>query len=73
MSKVWRFVLFLALALVVAGAVLLGVAWVTGASIPRIVELVFGGQAELEAWFEAVMDRVAALWTAALEQLRSFF
>jgi len=73
MNRAWRLVLFLALALVVAGVVLLGAAWLTGASIPRIVELVFGGQAELEAWFGAVMDRAAALWTAVLEQLRSFF
>ena len=73
MSRVWRFVLFLALALVIAGAVLLGAAWVTGASIPRIVELVFGGQAELEAWFQSGLDRAVALWTGVTEQLRSFF
>ena len=72
MSKVWRFVLFLALALVIAGAVLLGAAWVTGASIPRIVELVFGGQAELEAWYRAGLDRASALWTGILEQIRNF-
>lgn len=73
MNRAWRLVLFLALALVVAGVVLLGAAWLTGASIPRIVELVFGGQAELEAWFGSALDRAAALWTAVLEQLRSLF
>lgn len=73
MSRVWRIVLWIALTFVILGAVLCGAALLTGASVPRIVELVFGGQAELNAWLRSGLDRFSALWTGVLEQLRSIF
>ena len=71
MSKVWRFVLYLAAALVIAGVVLLGAAWVTGASIHRIVELVFGGQAELDAWLREGWQRAQTVWDNTVRFLQS--
>ncbi len=73
MSRVWRIVMFIVLALIAAGVVLAGAALLTGASIPRIIELVFGGQAELEIWFRGGVDRACALWSGALELLRNLF
>ena len=73
MNKLWRTVMTIALILVAAGIVLLGAAWVTGASIPRIIEMVFGGRDELNAWFSAGLDRVRTLWAGALDQIRAFF
>ena len=73
MSRVWRVVLFIALALVAAGIVLMGAGWLTGASAPRIAELVFGGQAELNAWLQSGLDRVRALWASAAEWVGSIF
>ncbi len=73
MSRVWRIVLWIALSLVILGAVLFGAALLTGASFQRIGELVFGGQAELEAWLQAGLDHARALWTGVLEQIRSLF
>ena len=73
MSRIWRIVLFLALGLVIVGVVLLGAAWLTGASIPRIVELVFGGQAELEAWYRTALERGYALWTALRDSIIALF
>ena len=71
MNKIWRIVSAIALILVALGILLLGAAWLTGASVSRIVEMVFGGQAELDAWFHAGLDRAQALWTAALEQIKA--
>ncbi len=73
MSRIWRIVLILALCLIVAGIVLLGAAWLTGASISRIVELVFGGQAELQAWLQTMLARCHALWTSLRDQIVSLF
>ena len=73
MSRAWRVVLTLVLILLAAGVVLLGAAWLTGASVQRAIELVFGGQTELEEWLRAGLDRANALWTAALEQLKAIF
>ena len=73
MGRAWRIVLTVVLVLLAAGVVLLGAAWLTGASVGRIVELVFGGQAELEAWLRAGLERANALWTGALEQIRALF
>lgn len=73
MNKLWRTVMTIALILVAAGIVLLGAAWVTGASIPRIIEMVFGGRDELNAWLSAGLDRARALWAGTLDQIRAFF
>ena len=73
MNKLWRTVMTIALILVAAGIVLLGAAWVTGAAIPRIIEMVFGGRDELNAWLSAGLDRARALWAGTLDQIRAFF
>ena len=49
MGKAWRIVMTVVVFLAVAGVVLIGAAWLTGASPVRIVELVFGGREGLEA------------------------
>ena len=73
MSRLWRTVLIIALVLAAIGVVLLGAARVTGASIPRIVEMIFGGRDGLNAWLSAGLDRARSLWTGALEQIRALF
>ena len=73
MAKAWRTVLLAVLVLLAAGVVLMGAAWLTGASVPRIVELVFGGQAGLDAWAQSALRRVQAIWTGVIEQIESFF
>lgn len=73
MSKVWRGVFFAVLALLAAGVVLMGAGWLTGGSIPRIVELVFGGPAELQAWLQSGLDRMTALWTGAVNWVTGLF
>ena len=72
MSRMWRIVLTVVLILLALGVVLLGAAWLTGASVSRVVELVFGGQEELDAWFHAGIDRAQAIWTALLAKVRAF-
>ena len=73
MNKLWRTVSAVALILVALGIVLLGAAWLTGASVSRIVEMVFNGRDGLDAWFHAGLDRALALWTAVLDYVRAIF
>ena len=49
----------------------IGAAWVTGASIHRIVELVFGGQAELDAWLREGWQRAQTVWDNTVRFLQS--
>ena len=72
MGKAWRIVLTVVIALLVIGIVMVGAAWITGASPERIVELVFGGQEGLEAWWEAAKNTVQNTWdslTAFIDNL----
>ena len=64
MSRIWRVVLFIVLALLATGVVLMGAAWLTGASPARIAELVFGGPEGLRAWWENTLRSVQAVWDA---------
>ena len=71
MSRAWKAVGVIVLFLLAAGVVLLGAAWLTGASVPRIIELVFDGREGLDAWLRAGLDRANAVWTGVLEQIRA--
>lgn len=73
MSRAWKAIGILVLFLLAAGVVLLGAAWLTGASFPRIVELVFDSRAGLEAWLHAGLDRAQAVWTDVLTQIKAIF
>ena len=73
MGKAWRIVMTVVVFLAVAGVVLIGAAWLTGASFPRIVELVFDGRAGLDAWLHAGLDRAQAVWTDVLAQIKAIF
>ena len=64
MGKAWRIVLTVVVFLAVAGIVLMGAAWLTGASPARIAELVFGGPEELRAWWDNTLTSVQAVWDA---------
>ena len=55
MAKVWRIVLWCALLLLAAGVVLGGVGWLTGASVPRMADTVFGGMEEAKAAAKAAL------------------
>lgn len=73
MSRMWRIVLFAAAALLGLGLVLLGAGWLTGGSVSRIVELVFGGQEELNTWFREGLGRGQALWSALITRVQALF
>ena len=62
MGKAWRIVMTVVVFLAVAGVVLIGAAWLTGASPVRIVELVFGGRAGLEARWNAALNAARSVW-----------
>lgn len=64
MGRIWRIVLTVVVFLVVAGLVLIGAAWLTGASLVRIEELVFGGTAGFEAWRQTALQTAQSLWDA---------
>ena len=69
MGRAWRIVLTVVVFLLVAGVVLMGAAWLTGASPARIAELVFGGPEGLRAWWENTLRSVQAV----LDALTGFF
>lgn len=71
MSRAWRVMTFIVLALLAAGIVLLGAAWLTGASPDRIVELVFDGREGLDAWLRAGLDSARSICARLLELARS--
>ncbi len=63
MNRIWRVISCIAAGLIVVGIVLIGAGLLTGASLHRITELVFGGQTELEDWFRSGVDRAVLFWT----------
>ena len=62
MAKAWRAVLIIAAFLAAAGVVLMGAAWLTGASPVRIVELVFDGPEGLQRWWDTAQRSAGSLW-----------
>jgi hypothetical protein len=73
MAKAWRIVLIVVVFLAAAGAVLLGAAFLTGASVPRIVELVFGGQEGFELWQRTAAGTAQRSWDAVTAFFGSWF
>ncbi len=71
MGKVWRVVLYIVFGMIAFGLVLLGAAWITGASIFRIEELVLGGKGGLSVWFQTGVDRVLTFLTDARDLVMS--
>ena len=69
MAKVWRIVGWAVLILLVAGIVLGGAGWLSGASLPRMIDLVFGGGAAARSAALAATDRIAGL----LQQVAALF
>jgi len=64
MTRAWRVVLWIVLALLAAGIVLAGAGWLTGASLPRMAELLFGGVEEAGAAAGVVASRATELISA---------
>jgi hypothetical protein len=62
--------MYIVLGLFAAGVVLLGAAWVTGASVGRIEELAFGGTGGLTVWLQNTLDRVLAFLDNALATVK---
>ena len=60
MSKAWRIVGIIVLVLAVAGIVSGGIGLLTGASLDRMVENVFGGWETLELILDVLMEEVGA-------------
>ena len=57
MAKIWRIVVWAALGLLIAGIVLGGAGWLTGASLPRMADILFGGTDEAKAAAQAVLEQ----------------
>ena len=73
MSRAWRTILYIVLGLLAAGVVLLGAAWLTGASVERIETLVLGGPGGLGVWLDKGLQSVLDFLSGAWETVRSFF
>ena len=73
MGRAWRIVLTVVVFLAVAGVVLMGAAWLTGASTERIVELVFGGPEGLQRWWETAVRSAEAIWNGLAGFFESLF
>ena len=73
MGRAWRVVLYIVCGMIALGLVLVGAAWLTGASVPRIEELVFGGRGGLSVWLRTGVDRVLAFLTDARDLVMSLF
>ena len=69
MAKVWRIVGWAVLILLVAGIVLGGAGWLSGASLPRMIDLVFGGGAAARSAASTAMGRITGL----LQQVAALF
>ena len=73
MAKAWRVVGIIAAFLAAAGVVLIGAAWLTGASPARIVELVFDGPEGLQRWWDTAQQSAAGLWESARTAILNLF
>ncbi len=73
MSKMWRIVLYAAAALLGLGLVLLGAGWLTGGSVSRITELVFGGPEELRVWFHDGLNSIQSMLSALFARIQALF
>ena len=73
MAKAWRVVLTVVVFLAAAGVVLIGAAWLTGASPARIVELVFDGPEGLQRWWDTAQQSAASLWESARTAILNLF
>ena len=60
MSKAWRIVGIIVLVLAVAGIVSGGIGLLTGASLDRMVENVFGGWETLELVLDVLKEEIGA-------------
>ena len=69
MSKAWRIFLWAAGILLAAGIVLGGAGWLTGASLPRMADVLYGGTDEARAAAQAALERGAD----ALRSVASLF
>ena len=61
MSKAWRVIITIVLVLAVAGIVCGGIGLLTGASLDRMVENVFGGWEIVEAILDVLMDELGGI------------
>lgn len=73
MTKAWRIVLWIVLVLAVAGAVLGGVGWLTGASHVRMADILFGGMDGFYSALHAAKDTALARLTGAWQTLITLF
>ena len=62
MKNIWRVVLILVLVLLVLGAAAIAVGALTGGSLERMIELVFGGRETLELMLRLLKEQLAAIF-----------
>ena len=73
MTKAWRIVGWIVLSLLVAGVVLAGAGWLTGASLPRIADMAFGSADAAKAAGQDVLEQLTGLWKGFLASVRALF
>ena len=73
MGKAWRIVLTAVVFLMVAGVLLGGVAWLTGASPARIVELSMNGPEGVETWWSTATQAAESILATARAGVRGLF
>lgn len=73
MTKAWRIVLFITGGLVLAGLVLAGVGWLTGASPLRMADILYGGVDGVRAAAQTAWETVLARLSGAWQTLLAFF
>ena len=57
MAKIWRIVVWAALGLLIAGIVLGGAGWLTGASLTRMADILYGGADGAKAAAQTVLEQ----------------
>lgn len=73
MTKIWRAVGWIVLALLAAGLVLGGIGWLTGASPIRMIDVVFGGVDAAKAAAANALDRAVGLWNSVVADVIALF
>ena len=73
MTKAWRIVLWAVLALIVGGAVLAGIGWLTGASPVRMADLLFGSVDGFYTAMQTAADTAAARLSGAWQAVIALF
>lgn len=66
MRSIWRVISTVVLALIILGAVAVGIGIFTGGSVERMIELVFGGMDQLLQLLEMLQHELSAVFDTTI-------